>query len=156
MNKKKSRPYTPIFWSNDSLQLLVKIYPNGELSSYLVNMKIGDEIRVRGPYGNFLYIKNRYVRFFLVIQTRFSNFQIKFIFTSVSEKLSLFASARGSPRFIPSLDRLSTMKPTKRDYISLLDFEQSQKFLSKKNCNNCRIIGTSNVRCKYRVWHPTK
>ncbi|XP_043289905.1 NADH-cytochrome b5 reductase-like [Venturia canescens] len=57
---KKSRPYTPISWTNDSLELLIKVYVNGELSSYLANAKIADEIRVRGPYGDFVYEKNRF------------------------------------------------------------------------------------------------
>lgn len=55
-----TKPFTPIFWTNDSIQFLIRLYRNGKFSTYLRNIKIGDTIRVRGPYGNFKYKNNSF------------------------------------------------------------------------------------------------
>ncbi|XP_076618611.1 NADH-cytochrome b5 reductase-like isoform X2 [Colletes latitarsis] len=56
----KTKPFTPIFWTEDSIQFLIRLYHNGKFSTYLRNIKIGDKIRVRGPYGNFEYKSNSF------------------------------------------------------------------------------------------------
>ncbi len=51
------RSYTPIS-DPDSLgyfELLVKTYPNGTVSKYLSELKIGDMVEVKGPKGSFEY-----------------------------------------------------------------------------------------------------
>jgi len=58
----KSRPYTPITWTHKSLVFLIKMYKQGEFSIRLTNASIGTTIDVRGPYGDFEYKSNRYVR----------------------------------------------------------------------------------------------
>lgn len=55
----KSRPYTPISWTCNSLTFLVKLYKQGEFSSRLKNASIGSAIDIRGPYGDFKYKSNR-------------------------------------------------------------------------------------------------
>ncbi|XP_046615119.1 NADH-cytochrome b5 reductase-like isoform X1 [Neodiprion virginianus] len=55
-----SRPYTPISWTTNSLLLLVKIYSNGKFSKSLGQMKVGEDIEVRGPYGEFRYQPNSF------------------------------------------------------------------------------------------------
>jgi cytochrome-b5 reductase len=59
-----TRKYTPVS-TNDDLgyfELVVKIYPKGEMSQHLDQLKIGDKIKVSGPYGRFLYEKNKYAK----------------------------------------------------------------------------------------------
>lgn len=47
------RPYTPVKSSPQSLELLVRVYPQGEMSRYLVGHKEGDLLEVRGPINTF-------------------------------------------------------------------------------------------------------
>lgn len=54
-----TKPYTPISWSEENIKLLFKIYPNGAVSNYVKRLKAGDELYVRGPYGEFKYQRNR-------------------------------------------------------------------------------------------------
>ncbi|XP_043262656.1 NADH-cytochrome b5 reductase-like isoform X2 [Colletes gigas] len=56
----KTKPFTPIFWTEDSIQFLIRLYHNGKFSTYLRDIKVGDKIRVRGPYGNFEYKSNSF------------------------------------------------------------------------------------------------
>ncbi|KAF7987501.1 hypothetical protein HCN44_003263 [Aphidius gifuensis] len=55
-----TRPFTPISWNNKDLNILVRIYNTSLFTNKLKNLSIGDEIKVRGPYGNFEYKKNSY------------------------------------------------------------------------------------------------
>ncbi|KAJ8687438.1 hypothetical protein QAD02_023232 [Eretmocerus hayati] len=55
-----SKPYTPIFWSERSMRLLVKLYPNGVASDSFRKIKINDELQIRGPYGDFKYQSNSF------------------------------------------------------------------------------------------------
>jgi len=56
------RSYTPTSTNDDKgyFDLVVKVYPNGKMTQYLNNLKIGDEIEVQGPSGRFVYKKNMY------------------------------------------------------------------------------------------------
>ncbi|KAI7905724.1 uncharacterized protein BX663DRAFT_500701 [Cokeromyces recurvatus] len=58
--KQISRSYTPI--TSDDVQghfdLLIKSYPSGNISRLFSELKIGDEISVRGPKGTFNYTPN--------------------------------------------------------------------------------------------------
>ncbi|CZT15109.1 related to NADH-cytochrome b-5 reductase [Ramularia collo-cygni] len=51
------RPYTPISCPSDrgTLQLLVKIYPEGKASTYIHTMQPGDTISARGPFLGYAY-----------------------------------------------------------------------------------------------------
>ncbi|KAL6066413.1 NADH-cytochrome b5 reductase 1 [Balamuthia mandrillaris] len=58
--KEVYRPYTPIS-SDDDLgyfDLLIKVYPKGQMSSYFDRMEVGDVIDVKGPKGKFIYRPN--------------------------------------------------------------------------------------------------
>ncbi|XP_076643463.1 NADH-cytochrome b5 reductase-like [Halictus rubicundus] len=55
-----TKPFTPIYYTDDSIQFLIRLYHNGKFSTYLRHATIGDEIRVRGPYGNFNYTCNSF------------------------------------------------------------------------------------------------
>ncbi|CAO3697337.1 unnamed protein product [Rhizopus stolonifer] len=58
--KQISRSYTPTS-SNDDLghfDLLVKSYPSGNISRLFSELKLNDELSVRGPKGNFIYTPN--------------------------------------------------------------------------------------------------
>ncbi|KAF9015340.1 hypothetical protein BDQ17DRAFT_1229400 [Cyathus striatus] len=52
-----TRSYTPV--SSDDhkgyFELLIKTYDKGNISRYVAQLKIGDNIRVKGPKGNFAY-----------------------------------------------------------------------------------------------------
>lgn len=55
-----TRPFTPISWNSRDLNILVRIYNTSLFTNKLKNLSIGDEIKVRGPYGSFEYKKNSY------------------------------------------------------------------------------------------------
>lgn len=61
-----AKPYTPISFTDDSIEFLIRIYPNGKFSQYLENIKVGDTVRIRGPYGNFKYESNRYANYEII------------------------------------------------------------------------------------------
>lgn len=54
------RSYTPISSDNERgyFDLLVKTYPQGNISKYLDEMKIGQKMKVRGPKGAMVYTPN--------------------------------------------------------------------------------------------------
>lgn len=54
------RSYTPTSppETKGYFELIVKTYPNGNISKYLDGLKIGDSIEVKGPKGNFSYFPN--------------------------------------------------------------------------------------------------
>jgi len=57
-----ARPYTPTT-TNDQrgfFDLIVKKYPNGNVSSYIHNMKIGEHLRVKGPFIKLEYVPNMF------------------------------------------------------------------------------------------------
>ncbi|KAI8826654.1 uncharacterized protein EV422DRAFT_490634, partial [Fimicolochytrium jonesii] len=58
--KEITRSYTPT--SNDDekghFDLLIKSYPNGNLSKLFSELKLGDELKVKGPKGQFQYTPN--------------------------------------------------------------------------------------------------
>jgi cytochrome-b5 reductase len=59
-DKEVYRPYTPIS-SDDDLgyfDLIIKVYPQGKMSTYIDSLKIGDTIDVKGPKGHFIYQPN--------------------------------------------------------------------------------------------------
>ncbi|KAF5682756.1 NADH-cytochrome b5 reductase 1 [Fusarium circinatum] len=59
-NKEVVRSYTPISSDFDPgyFDLLVKTYPNGNISRHLTTLKIGDTIKVKGPKGTMVYTPN--------------------------------------------------------------------------------------------------
>ncbi|KAI8086995.1 uncharacterized protein B0P05DRAFT_533240 [Gilbertella persicaria] len=58
--KQISRSYTPTSSDDDRgyFDLLVKSYPMGNISRLFSELKVGDEMSVRGPKGNFNYTPN--------------------------------------------------------------------------------------------------
>lgn len=52
-----SRSYTPVSNNSDTgrIELLIKVYPNGAMTRYLEDMKIGETIEIRGPKGAMQY-----------------------------------------------------------------------------------------------------
>ncbi|KAJ5960863.1 Riboflavin synthase-like beta-barrel [Penicillium vulpinum] len=58
--KEVVRSYTPISSDNEAgyFDLLVKAYPQGNISKYLTELKIGDNMKVRGPKGAMVYTPN--------------------------------------------------------------------------------------------------
>ncbi|KAI9344134.1 hypothetical protein BD770DRAFT_397764 [Pilaira anomala] len=58
--KEVSRSYTPITSDEEKgyFELIIKTYPDGVLTQYLSNMKVGETIGVRGPKGGFIYTPN--------------------------------------------------------------------------------------------------
>lgn len=56
------RSYTPVSSNSDRghWDLIVKVYPQGKMTQYLDNMKIGDYIEAMGPKGKFVYQKNKF------------------------------------------------------------------------------------------------
>ncbi|XP_058793450.1 NADH-cytochrome b5 reductase-like [Phymastichus coffea] len=55
-----SKPYTPISWNKQSIKLLIKLYENGVASNCIKQLKLRDDIFIRGPYGDFKYTRNSY------------------------------------------------------------------------------------------------
>lgn len=58
--KEVVRSYTPISSDHEAgyFDLLVKAYPQGNISKYLTGLKIGDNMKVRGPKGAMVYTPN--------------------------------------------------------------------------------------------------
>ena len=54
------RSYTPISGDEQpgSFDLLIKSYPQGNISKHIASLSIGQTIRVRGPKGAFVYTPN--------------------------------------------------------------------------------------------------
>ncbi|CAM9398819.1 unnamed protein product, partial [Sphacelaria rigidula] len=38
--------------------LVIKVYPDGEVSSYMFSLNVGDKIEVKGPFPKFAYKPN--------------------------------------------------------------------------------------------------
>lgn len=57
-----SRMYTPITVKPNEMEfeILVKMEPNGLMSKYFQTLNIGDLIEIKGPYGEFTHVKNKY------------------------------------------------------------------------------------------------
>lgn len=53
------RSYTPISNNRDlgRLELLIRVYPDGQMGNYLKNLKVGDTAEIRGPKGAMRYRK---------------------------------------------------------------------------------------------------
>ncbi|KAI4723108.1 hypothetical protein E4T48_00799 [Aureobasidium sp. EXF-10727] len=53
------RSYTPISNNRDlgRLELMIRIYPNGQLGKYLTKIQVGDEVEIWGPKGSMRYRK---------------------------------------------------------------------------------------------------
>lgn len=58
--KEVLRSYTPISSDEDAgyFDLLIKAYPQGNISKHLTTLKIGDTMKVRGPKGAMVYTPN--------------------------------------------------------------------------------------------------
>ncbi|KAL4933301.1 cytochrome b5 reductase family protein [Aspergillus undulatus] len=58
--KEVVRSYTPISSDNEAgyFDLLVKAYPQGNISKYLTNLQVGQTMKVRGPKGAMVYTPN--------------------------------------------------------------------------------------------------
>ncbi|KAL3452812.1 NADH-cytochrome b5 reductase 1 [Aspergillus insuetus] len=58
--KEVVRSYTPISSDNEVgyFDLLVKAYPQGNISKYLTTLNVGDTMKVRGPKGAMVYTPN--------------------------------------------------------------------------------------------------
>lgn len=56
------RPYTPTNTNAEKgeLELVVKGYPDGKLSKHIVNLNVGDELAMKGPFHKFEYKPNMY------------------------------------------------------------------------------------------------
>ncbi|KAJ4004036.1 NADH-cytochrome b5 reductase [Fusarium irregulare] len=54
------RSYTPISGDHQPgyFDLLIKAYPQGNISQHVASLKLGDKIRIRGPKGAFIYTPN--------------------------------------------------------------------------------------------------
>jgi cytochrome-b5 reductase len=54
-----TRSYTPISNNRDlgRLELMIRLYPDGQLSQYLSKIQVGDDVEIRGPKGSMRYRK---------------------------------------------------------------------------------------------------
>lgn len=60
-DKTVQRNYTPISLNNQKgyFELMIKTYPNGNVSKYMNEMNLGDLLEVIGPRGRYRYIANQ-------------------------------------------------------------------------------------------------
>lgn len=58
--KEVVRSYTPISSDEDKghFDVMIKAYPQGNISSYMTTLKVGDTMKVRGPKGAMVYSPN--------------------------------------------------------------------------------------------------
>ncbi|CAH1773595.1 unnamed protein product [Owenia fusiformis] len=63
-----TRQYTPIsdLKALGYFDILIKVYPKGEMSQYVKTWRVGDILEWRGPYGTFTYKSNTYRHLLLV------------------------------------------------------------------------------------------
>lgn len=55
------RPYTPVEEPGaDYFDLIVKVYPSGNMSSHIHNMNVGDSLEMKGPIKKFEYKANEF------------------------------------------------------------------------------------------------
>lgn len=68
MEKAVLRPYTPVSDENDKgfMDLLVKAYPNGPMSTHLHNMTPGQRLDVKGPLPKYPWSENKHDHIALV------------------------------------------------------------------------------------------
>jgi len=53
------RPYTPIHQDKPGLlNLLIKVYPQGNMSKHIFNLKVGDHLEIKGPMPKLKYTAN--------------------------------------------------------------------------------------------------
>jgi len=53
------RPYTPLTpLSENEIRLLIKIYPDGQMTQYIDTLKVGDKLEVKGPLPKLAYTAN--------------------------------------------------------------------------------------------------
>jgi cytochrome-b5 reductase len=66
--KEVIRSYTPVSGDHQSgcFNLLIKTYPQGNISRYMSSLKPGEKIRIRGPKGAFIYTPNMVRRFGMI------------------------------------------------------------------------------------------
>ncbi|XP_067027071.1 NADH-cytochrome b5 reductase-like [Acropora muricata] len=59
-----SRQYTPVSSteSHGFFDVLIKVYSNGKMSSYIRSWQVGDMVEWRGPFGRFSYRPNKFRR----------------------------------------------------------------------------------------------
>ncbi|KAK7083903.1 NADH-cytochrome b5 reductase-like [Halocaridina rubra] len=59
-----SRQYSPVsdIKQRGTFEILIKIYPKGKFTQIVKEWKVSDLIPMRGPFGNFTYVENRYKR----------------------------------------------------------------------------------------------
>ncbi|XP_012144364.2 NADH-cytochrome b5 reductase-like isoform X1 [Megachile rotundata] len=55
-----TKPFTPISFTDDSIEFLIRLYLNGKFSTHLRNITVGHQINVRGPYGDLKYECNSF------------------------------------------------------------------------------------------------
>jgi len=62
MEKNVNRPYTPITPNSvkGKLDFLIKVYPQGKMSTHIDSLKIGDTLELMGPIGNLKYTPKMY------------------------------------------------------------------------------------------------
>ncbi|CAF3536290.1 NADH-cytochrome b5 reductase [Fusarium graminearum] len=62
------RSYTPISGDHQPgyFDLLIKAYPQGNISQHVASLNLGDKIRIRGPKGAFIYTPNMVRRFGMI------------------------------------------------------------------------------------------
>ncbi|KAK7419237.1 NADH-cytochrome b5 reductase [Neonectria punicea] len=62
------RAYTPLTGDEERghVDLLIKSYPQGNISRHFASLKLGESIRVRGPKGAFVYSPNMVRRFGMI------------------------------------------------------------------------------------------
>lgn len=56
----------------ESFELLIKLFPEGAASTYLLNLSIGDQVLFQGPAGNFKLKENGRNKAFLITGTGFA------------------------------------------------------------------------------------
>lgn len=65
-----TRAYTPVsektLSSNGQFHVIMKLYKNGKMSNYLMNLSPGDVTYWRGPYGGFVHTPNKFKRMLMI------------------------------------------------------------------------------------------
>lgn len=55
-----TRPYTPTFISANRIEFMIKIYPNGEVTSFIDTLNVGNTLKISEPIHKLEYNSNKY------------------------------------------------------------------------------------------------
>jgi len=140
-----SRPYTPVT-SDEQLgwfELVIKIYPTGQMGQYLKNLALGRNVHMRGPLGALSYNGN-------------GSFDVRRASTVKSYQIRKIGMLAGGTGLTPMLQIVREIASHPRDttQISFLFANQTEEDILLKHELDAYNESHSNIKIHYSVDRP--